>query len=115
MSERFTPGPWEWWTSNSWRRLSSEHRDHPREGAVLCPHVSRSDGHPDVSISEADMALIAAAPDLYAALKPFAEIVEMMQPDPELPDETLAYATLGDFRRAHNALARARGEPAHGR
>lgn len=69
---RHTPGPWKWRTSNSWRRLSSEHRDHPREGAVLCPVVAR-DGHPDLSVSESDMALIAAAPDLLEALKAMVE------------------------------------------
>lgn len=63
-----TPGPWRWWTSNSWRRLSSDHPDHPRDGGVLCPTVSRSDGHPDCIVTEADMAMIAAVPDLYAAL-----------------------------------------------
>lgn len=62
-SDEHTPGPWAWSTSNSWRRLSSAARD----GNVLCPTVQRSDGHPDVVVSEADMALMAAAPDLLAA------------------------------------------------
>lgn len=64
-----TPGPWKWWTSNSWRRLTCDDRQWPnQEGGVLCPIVCR-DGHPDVSVSEEDMGLIAAAPDLLAALK----------------------------------------------
>jgi hypothetical protein len=63
---RFMPGPWEWWTSNSWRRLIS--RQGSKTANVLCPIVT-PDGHPDCVVSKADMALIAAAPDLYEALK----------------------------------------------
>jgi hypothetical protein len=66
---RHTPGPWKWWTSNSWRRLTS---DAPgrlnQEGGVLCPVICRSDNHPDLLVTEADMGLIGAAPDLYKAL-----------------------------------------------
>lgn len=64
---KFTPGPWEWWTSNSWRRLFQHHtlRDPKR---VLEPWKHQVDGHLDCIVSEADMALIAAAPDLYSAL-----------------------------------------------
>jgi hypothetical protein len=52
-----TPGPWEWWTSCSWRRLSQAGGP---DGGVLCPMVA-SDGHPDLSVSEEDRALIVAA------------------------------------------------------
>lgn len=64
-----TPGPWTWWTSNSWRRLR---HDDPATGhtvSVVEPYNQRSDNHPDVIVSEADMALIAAAPDMLAELK----------------------------------------------
>jgi hypothetical protein len=54
-----TPGPWKWWTSCSWRRLSSAVRGHDRDGGVICPIVSRSDGHPDLIVSDEDMAWIA--------------------------------------------------------
>lgn len=65
-----TPGPWKWWTSNSWRRLTAHdvHGRHERDGGVLCPIVA-SDGHPDVVVSEDDMNLIAAAPDLLEAAR----------------------------------------------
>jgi hypothetical protein len=53
-----TPGRWRWWTSNSWRRLTA---DGGQEGGVLCPYVSRSDGHPDISVTDEDMAHIEAA------------------------------------------------------
>lgn len=61
-----TPGPWNWWTSNSWRRLKRYDRGITQN--VLEPYVCR-DGHPDLSISEEDMAYIAAAsPDLILAM-----------------------------------------------
>src|SRR6185369_7651349 len=65
-SGKHTPGPWKWWTSNSWRRLRRD--DRGISMSVIEPFVAR-DGHPDLDVSEADMNLIAAAPDLLAALK----------------------------------------------
>ena len=61
----FTRGPWKWRT-NGWKRLKRD--DHGITQNVLEPYVC-SDGHPDLYISEADMALIAAAPDLFNALR----------------------------------------------
>jgi hypothetical protein len=66
IPEGFTAGPWKWWTSNSWRRLK---RDDPRSTrGVAEPYVCK-DGHPDLSISQEDMALIALAPELAAAVR----------------------------------------------
>lgn len=65
-----TPGPWEWWTSNSWRRLRSNPAN-GRDLGVVTPFVA-PDGHPDLEVSAADMALIAAAPDLLALAKLYA-------------------------------------------
>jgi hypothetical protein len=80
MNAAFTPGPWRWWTSNSWRRLTSEARDRNRpDGGVLCP-ITLRDGHPDCAVSEADMALIAAAPDLYEALYQCETVMMIVQP-----------------------------------
>ena len=64
--ERHTPGPWRWWTSNSWRQLA---RDDSRGGhfAWVLEPIKQNDGHPDCLVSEADMGLIAAAPDLLGA------------------------------------------------
>jgi hypothetical protein len=62
-----TPGPWKWWTSNSWRRLTSHAGGRSgQDGGVLCPTTQASDGHPDIIATEDDMALIAAAPDLLS-------------------------------------------------
>lgn len=61
-----TPGPWEWWTSNSWRRL--RHSERGVSTNILMPMVCR-DGQPDIDVSAADMKLIAASPDLLAAAR----------------------------------------------
>lgn len=50
-----TPAPWEWWTSNSWRRLSGPDG---ADGRVLCPDNHPIDHHPDLRVSREDMWLI---------------------------------------------------------
>jgi len=55
--EAASPGPWEWWTSNSFRRLSGPDG---KDGGVLHAVVLR-DGVPDVEVSEEDAALLAHA------------------------------------------------------
>lgn len=66
MSEfKGTPGPWEWWTSNSFLRLSSKATG--KDGGVIDSY-RMSDGHTSLSVKYEDMALIAAAPDLLDAL-----------------------------------------------
>lgn len=69
MSSMHTPAPWIWWTSNSWKRL--KHDESGRTINVLEPYAAR-DGHPDLNVNQADMALIAAAPDLLALAKLYA-------------------------------------------
>ena len=54
-----TKGPWEWWTSNSMKRLSANDKD----GGVIYPYVCH-DGVADIAIREEDMRLIASAPDM---------------------------------------------------
>ncbi|HIE0939497.1 TPA: ead/Ea22-like family protein [Serratia marcescens] len=53
-----TPGPWEWFTSNSMARLSSTPSG--KDGDVLSAFRA-FDGVPCVSVSQRDMAFIAAA------------------------------------------------------
>lgn len=60
-----TPGPWEWWTSNSFLRLSSKTTG--RDGDVI-DSFGMSDGATSLSVKADDMNLIAAAPDLLDAL-----------------------------------------------
>ncbi|HDU3908900.1 TPA: hypothetical protein RRJ41_001173 [Klebsiella pneumoniae] len=62
----FTPGPWEWWTSNSFLRLSSKATG--KDGGVIDSTVMR-DGHPTLIVKKEDMSLIAAAPELLEALQ----------------------------------------------
>lgn len=63
-----TPGPWRWWTSNSYRRLTSEAGRGGTDGGVLRGSVQR-DGTADVIASPHDMGLIAAAPDLLESAR----------------------------------------------
>jgi len=104
MSEiKFTPGPWQWWTSNSWRRLTAHNlpgRGYGQEGDVLCPIVAR-DGHPDLVVKMADATLIAAAPDLYEALE---LVVGSLKFDRE---DAVSREVM---KRINAALAKARGE-----
>lgn len=67
MSGEFkgTPGPWEWWTSNSFLRLSSKATG--KDGGVIDSHVMR-DGHPTLIVKKEDMALIEAAPELLEVI-----------------------------------------------
>lgn len=61
-----TPSPWTWWTRNSWRRLRHDNRGVSTN--VLYPCIDK-DGQADIDVSAADMALIAAAPEMLDALK----------------------------------------------
>lgn len=58
-AEAATPGPWRWWISNSFRRLSSDATG--KDGDVLSGTVQRSDGHPDIAGSDVDKDFIAHA------------------------------------------------------
>ena len=69
---RTTPGPWSWWTSNSFRRLSSDADN--RDGGVLHATIQRGDGHPDVSLPNGgydgpDGRAIAAVPEMLEVLQ----------------------------------------------
>ena len=70
LEQRATRGPWRWWISNSWRRLKRD--DMGISQPVAEPYVCR-DGHPDISISEADMELIATLRNRAPALLTLAE------------------------------------------
>lgn len=64
-----TPGPWSWWTSCGFRRLSATF-----DGDVLHAVIQRSDGHPDIHFPNGgpegpDARLIAVAPELLAMVR----------------------------------------------
>ena len=98
-----TPGPWTWWTSNSWLRLKHDNRG--KSINVLEPYVCK-DGQPDLTISYADMALIAAAPELLEALRRVAAL-DPSAPIGEPPDPTFFIRQAQDIARA--AIAKAEG------
>ena len=59
LAAKATPGPWKWWTSNSWRRLTSGAPSvtlgDRRDGGVLCPTAHHIDHHPDLIVKQEDM------------------------------------------------------------
>lgn len=64
---------------------------------------------------EANARLIAAAPDLVAALEPFGEFARMMDEIEHVkttPDDAVIHPglTVGHFRRAREVVAKAKGE-----
>lgn len=71
-----TKGPWEWWTSNSHRRLTAEDR---QDGGVAYG-TSQRDGCGDIVIGEADMAFTEHAredvPDMLAKIESLTADVE---------------------------------------
>ena len=76
---RTTPGPWVWAHKHGTLcRVGEPPR--PYGQAVLSPTYEYDSGI-DVEVSEADAALIAAAPDLYAAL---ADLVRTLQGRPDI-------------------------------
>lgn len=74
IEARATPRPWKWWTSCSWRRLMG---DSEGSGKMVAePTIARSDHHPDIVISDADMKKIETACNHFAALLDVAERVK---------------------------------------
>ncbi|WP_347291506.1 hypothetical protein [Kluyvera georgiana] len=71
--KRFTPGPWEWWTSNSFLRLSSKATG--KDGGVIDSTVMR-DGHSTLLVKREDMALISSAPELLEELQEMAKMLD---------------------------------------
>jgi hypothetical protein len=98
-----TPYPWRWFTSNSHNRLSSEVTG--KDGDVI--HAYRaSDGMFCVNVSQRDMPVIAAAPELLEALQEMVAIVKKnTYPTPDKPS-----STWGRMEAAEEVIAKALGE-----
>lgn len=79
LAELATPGPWEWWTSNSCKRLTG--RD-GRDGGVISAVMHAR--WPDIQVSQENAAFIAAA---YPAvvLKLIAEIERLQTEQSKAP------------------------------
>lgn len=123
MMDGYTPGPWKWWTSNSWKRLKRD--DVGIIQNVLEPYVC-SDGHPDLSVSDEDMALIAAAPAMFSTLLAARAIIQEDR-DEIFDSVTVAgiASTMADIdrpsvermdivlREIDAAISKAQGNPSH--
>lgn len=97
---KFTKGPWKWWNSCSFKRLTAK-----VDGDILHAYVA-SDGHPCIEVSEANAHLIAAAPDLYITLQNLVKSVDKLRLRPtDIPDELII-----NLFKADKALAKANGE-----
>lgn len=87
---KYTPGPWKWWTSNSFLRLSSEATG--KDGDVIDSY-KMSDGYTSLSVKYEDMHLIAAAPELLEALQEMVDIVKKHSyPTPDKPSSNYSRA-----------------------
>ncbi|WP_313384787.1 hypothetical protein [Pantoea sp.] len=95
----YTKGPWEWWTSNSFLRLSSGATG--KDGGVIDSYVM-NDGHSSLSVKHDDMALIAAAPELLEALQVCAGYLG------ELDHSSAIYTALMD--KVNDAIEKALGQ-----
>lgn len=94
---KFTPGPWVFEHVRGNHFTSSPELTFPDGSGVPLGAVSDADGH-----------LIAAAPDLYAALETLLAMQDQMR---RKPGGGVLPADYGIARgKAHAALARARGE-----
>lgn len=83
LCDAATPGPWVWWTSNSFRRLSAR-----KDGDVLSGAIQR-DGQLDVACSEEDRAFVAASRTVVPEL--LAEVARLRLLTSELDAEVEAH------------------------
>lgn len=108
---RMTPGPWSWWTSNSFRRLSSDPSGKDGDVAYGCV---QSDGHPDIAVpNEHDMEGIALlrneGPALVAEIERLREALEGVL---EVCRDRQAFVLMGPraFSRAEQIALKALGK-----
>lgn len=110
-----TPGPWTWWTSCSFRRLSAQ-----GDGDVLCA-VTQSDGHPDVHLKNGgwegpDGRLIEIAPTLLAEYERLlAELTTRRARDAEVAELVAAQrSSIDEIERLRDAMFRVYATAANG-
>jgi hypothetical protein len=88
---KWTPGPWR---LNEWRHVVG-----PNGKEIRCTGLSLAGGNVGLEEPEANDALIAAAPDLYAALADLVDVIDRLG--------AIRSSRMDDARAA---LAKARGE-----
>lgn len=102
-----TPGPWELWTSNSFRRFCQ------RGGGGVCEPITQNDGHPDLYFRNGgadgpDARLIAAAPDLLTACE---ALIAYFDSGNDVPvDRATIHANSVEVFIVRAAIKKARGE-----
>ena len=112
MNEKFTPGPWMVWSCFRKKngKLPIVH-DESGDTVTICEVIDDKE-HPE--IADADAALIAAAPEMYSALKNLKECLEIFFGKSEkdffenCDNGELYFAR--EYNDACNALKKARGE-----
>jgi hypothetical protein len=114
----FTPGPWHWHNCGSYFVLTN---DVETPDGEYCNGYVHTDGSaageyaPDIDVDGANGKLIAAAPELYAALE---AALPLLKRDAEYwlwqmpfePEATKARRDIERYKNAVAALAKARGE-----
>lgn len=65
LERRLPAGPWELWTSCSFRRITGPDG---KEGGVLHAYNQRADGHPDLSMPENQLAALVELRNALPAL-----------------------------------------------
>ena len=107
----FTPGPWKAVRGYSyWEVSPAERKDwEPFTVADCCPSCP---GDPDGGLQEANAHLIAAAPDLYEAVRELINQVEIAfdWSNDEPGENAYLDAATDAINKAKAALAKARGE-----
>lgn len=108
-----TPGPWIWWTSNSWKRLKRD--DGRTTQNVLEPYVCK-DGHPDLEIKESDMLRIVACVNACEGIKDPIGLRQQRDELLEALESLVSYvlattatqnARTSALQQAHTAIAKA--------
>mgnify|MGYP001570442280 CR=1 FL=1 len=95
LEKAATPGPWELWTGNSWRRIGSGKTG----GTVFEPTTHHRDGTPDLVSCPADFAFVTAAraalPELIAIVRQQDAEIERLK-NAKCPHDLAAeYADIG--------------------
>lgn len=102
-----TPGPWSYWPK-------SAYPDGVISQDATTTHIAVPVFHPDVNRTTANARLIAAAPDLLAALKTLVDLIELSGPRRIAPNKSpieavRATLTKADWEAARAAIAKAEG------
>lgn len=102
---KFTPGPWEAAQADSPKYMSAVHFLYANKGIGTVALVGKDHaivGDADLDVQNANANLIAAAPELYAALERAVDALASLRGELEPP--------LTQVVRGRAALAKARGE-----